>query len=190
MTRRAWYFLIVGLAVTLFLKFVVYREADPNVAAASETIPMALDRLQRVRQMAAMVPGREDLLKKAAAELQTRERGLLAAPTVEQAKALLLEKIHAVASANGIDARGLEQSSVRPLANDYAEVVVGVAFSCNIEQLVNFLAALANQQEILATNEINVSAADEKKKTVNVRLSLSGIVPKSLLPVKKGPGNL
>jgi hypothetical protein len=182
--------LIAGLVVIFFLKFVVYREPEAHVAEASETIPVALDRLERVRQLAAMVPAREELLKQANQELQVRERGLLAASTAEQAKALLVERIHAIAAANGIDARGLEQSSVKQLGNDYGEVTVGVQFTCNIEQLVNLLAALANQPEILATNEIHVSAGDEKKKTVQVRLSLSGVVPKALVPVRKGPGSL
>jgi hypothetical protein len=53
---------------------------------------------------------------------------------------------------------------------------------------VNFLAAIANQPEVLATNEINITGGRDKKKTLQVRLSLSGVVPKKLLPVKKAGG--
>ena len=65
---------------------------------------------------------------------------------------------------------------------------MGVTFTCGIEQLVNFLAAMANEPQIVATNEINISGGTDKKKNVQVRLSLSGVVPKKLVPAKKGMG--
>ena len=63
-----------------------------------------------------------------------------------------------------------------------------VPFTCAIEQLVNFLAALANESAILATSEIHISGGSDKKKNLQVRLSLSGVVPRKLVPVRKGPG--
>jgi len=183
--------LMALVAVVLLILVVRYRvlgDAQAQVVAPAESIPMAEQRLQRVRQLAAMVPGKEAVLKQAAAELASREKGLLTADTAEQAKAQLLDVIHRVAEANGIDARGLEQSSVKQLANDYGEVSVGVTFTCGIEQLVNFLAAIANEPQILATNEINVSGGNDKKKNVLVRLGLSGAVPKRLVPARKGLG--
>jgi len=184
--------LMALVAVVLLILVVRYRvlgDAQAQVVAPAESIPMAEQRLQRVRQLAAMVPGKEAVLKQAAAELASREKGLLTADTAEQAKAQLLDVIHRVAEANGIDARGLEQSSVKQLANDYGEVSVGVTFTCGIEQLVNFLAAIANEPQILATNEINVSGGNDKKKNVLVRLGLSGVVPKRLVPARKGLGS-
>jgi len=184
--------LMALVAVVLLILVVRYRvlgDAQAQVVAPAESIPMAELRLQRVRQLAAMVPGKEAVLKEAAADLASREKGLLTADTAEQAKAQLLDVIHRVAEANGIDARGLEQSSVKQLANDYGEVSVGVTFTCGIEQLVNFLAAIANEPQILATNEINVSGGNDKKKNVLVRLGLSGVVPKRLVPARKGLGS-
>ena len=75
--------------------------------------------------------------------------------------------------------------NAKPLGNDYGEVSVSVAFNCGIDQLVNFLTAIANEPQVLATNEINISGGGDKKKILQVRLSLSGVVPKKLLPVKK-----
>jgi len=173
----------------LVLRYRVLGDAQAQVVVApAESISMAEQRLQRVRQLAAMVPGKEAVLKQATAELSSRETGLVTADTAEQAKAQLLDVIHRVTTANGIDARGLEQSSVKQLANDYGEVSVGVTFTCGIEQLVNFLAAIANEPQILATNEINISGGSDKKKNVLVRLSLSGVVPKRLVPAKRGMG--
>ena len=38
-------------------------------------------------------------------------------------------------------------------------------FTCLIEQLVNLLAALANEPEMLSTNEIQVNGGTDKNKT-------------------------
>jgi hypothetical protein len=63
-----------------------------------------------------------------------------------------------------------------------------VTFTCGIDQLVNLLAALANEPEILATNQIQVTGGNDKKKNLQVRLNLSGVVPRKLVPEKKGVG--
>jgi Tfp pilus assembly protein PilO len=184
--RRTLFALLGGLLLIVVLRFGVYRDRQAQVVAPAESVPLAEKRLERLRQMAATVPGKEALLKQAAAELETREKGMLKADTYSQAQAQLLQVIHTVGLANGIDSRGEEDQRVKPLANDYGEVSVTVSFNCGIEQLVNFLAAIANEPEILATNEIHIAGGDDKKKNVRVRLSLSGVVPKKLLPEKKG----
>ena len=186
MTRRALYGLIGGLLAIVILRIVLSRGGSSAVVGTEETVEQAEARLELVRQKASLVPGRESQLKQANAELQEREKGLLSAPTAEQAKAQLLDIIHRVGPSNQIDARGLEQSNVKALGSDYAEVSVGIAFTCQIDQLVNFLAQVANQPEILATNEINISGGNDKTKRIQVRLSLSGLAPKALVPVRKG----
>jgi hypothetical protein len=177
----------VGLVL---LVIVVVRQtrddSTATVVAAADSIPLAERRLERLRLLAATVPGKETVLQQARMELQGRETGILKADTAPQAQAQLMDVIRRVAVANGIDARGAEEMRVRPLANDYGEVLVAVTFSCGIEQLVNFLAALANEPQILATDEINVTGGTDKKKAVQVRLSLSGVVPKKLIPARRG----
>jgi hypothetical protein len=180
--------ILAGGMLLLILRLVsIYRDNSAPVVAASESIPVAERRLERMRQLAATVPGKETVLKQAVAELNTREAGVLKADTAAQAGAQLLDVIRRVAVADGIDARGAEEvNRVKPLANDYGEVSVTVTFTCRIEQLVNFLAGLADEPEILATNDINIVATNDKNKNVQVRLSLSGVVPKKLVPEKKG----
>jgi hypothetical protein len=183
--RKSLYMLVGGLAVIAILRFGVYGGSDTVTVEAADSIPQAEQRLQKVRQIAAMLPGKEAVLKQATAELATRERGMLIADTVPQAQAQLLNIIQRVAAQNGFSAPGAETMNVKPLANDYGEVSVGVVFNCNIEQLVNFLAAIGNEPQLLATSEINVSGGNDKKKMVQVRLNLSGVVAKKVLPVKK-----
>jgi hypothetical protein len=185
--RKTLGILVGGVLAVLVLRFGVYRDTPAPVVAPAQSIPLAENRLERMRQLAATVPGKETVLKQAMVELGMRESGILKADTAAQAGAQLLDVIRRAAMANGIDARGAEEvNRVKPLANDYGEVAVTVTFTCGIEQLINFLASLANEPQILATNEINIATANDKNKNVQVRLSLSGVVPKKLVPAKKG----
>jgi len=161
-------------------------DSGAAVVSATESIPQAEQRLQRLRRLAGTVPGKEDLLQKVSAELKTREAGVLQAETAAQAQAQLLETIHRLAAQNGFDARGAEQlSEPRTLGNDYGEVSVVETFTCGIDQLVNFLSDLAREPRLLATSEIHISGGNDKKKNLQVRLTLSGVVPRKLVPVKK-----
>jgi hypothetical protein len=184
--RRKLVIIVVGLVLLVIILVSRTRDNSAPVVAATDSIPSAERRLERLRQLAATVPGKEAVLHQARMELQDREGGILKADTAPQAQAQLMDVIRRVAMANGIDARGAEELRVQPLANDYGEVLVAVTFTCGIEQLVNFLAALANEPQIIATEEINVSGGTDKKKAVQVRLSLSGVVPKKLVPAKRG----
>jgi len=108
MDRRTLFVLLGGLLLIAVLRFGVYGDRPTQVVAPSESIPAAENRLDRLRQIAATVPGKEAVLKQASAELGTREKGILKADTAAQAQAQLLNVIHTVAAANGIDARGAE----------------------------------------------------------------------------------
>jgi hypothetical protein len=185
--RKKVAILMIGIALILIRVVTLKRDSPAPVVTSADSVPVAEHRLERMLQLAATVPGKEAVLKQALAELNTRETGILKADTAAQAGAQLLDVIRRVAMANGIDARGAEEvNRIKPLANDYGEVSVTVTFTCAIEQLVNLLAALANEPQILATNEINVTGGNDKNKNVTVRLGLSGVVPKKLVPARRG----
>jgi hypothetical protein len=186
--RRLVFLLVGSLVVTLVLRFGVYSDTAAPVVAASETIPQAEQRLEALRRVEATVPGKETVKKQADAELAVREKGLIQADTEAQARAQLLGLITNIAQSNGIETRGMDDSRDKPVSNDYGEISVTVSFNCAIEQLVNFMAALSNQPQILATNEIRMAGGNDKKKNIQVRLSVSGLVPRKLLPQdgKKG----
>jgi len=179
-----------GVAAILLLRFVVLADRSPEVVTASESVPMAEKRLERLRQIAATVPGKEVVMKLAAAELESREKGMLKAETSAQAQAQLQDMLHRVGQLNGIDIRGVEDARVRVLGSDYGEASVTVRFSCLIEQLVNLLAGLAAQPELVSTNQIQVNGGPDKNKVIQVRLTLSGVVSKKLAQEKKAGGGL
>ena len=189
MNRRTLLLLGCGLALIVILRFTVYGGSGVTVVEASDSIPMAEKRLARLRQLAATVPGKEDLLAHVKTELKDRELGVLQADTQAQAQALLLEITETIAKANGIDVRGSQGATGQAIGDDYGEIGQTVAFTCGIEQLVNLLAALANQPQILATNEISVVGGNDKKKNIQVRLTVSALVPRKLIP-KRGASAL
>jgi hypothetical protein len=176
---------ISAVAAILIFRFFVLADRSPAVVAPSESAPMAEKRLERLRQIAATVPGKEALLKQASAELDSREKGMLKAETSAQAQAQLQELLHRVGAANGIDIRGIEDMRIKLLGADYGEASVTVRFTCMIEQLVNLLAALATQPELVSTNQIQITGNADKNKIIQVRLTLSGVVAKRLAQEKK-----
>jgi hypothetical protein len=183
--------LLATMAVSVALRYLFFAgDSAPKVVAATTSIPMAEKRLQRLRELAGTLPAKEALLKQVNEELATREKGIIKAETGSQAQALLLDTIHRIAAQNGFDARGADQfTEAKPLGDGYGVVSVTETFTCAIEQLVNFLAMLDSQPEILSTNDIHISGGNgmDKEKKIQVRLSLSGVVPRKLVPVRKGP---
>jgi len=179
--------IVAGVLATLLVLRMGLGSSGPEVAeAATESVDMAEQKLAKLRQLAATVPGKETLLKQANAELANRESGVIQAETAAQAQGQLLQVIRNIGKAENIDARGGEFGPVRPLGSDYGEVSVSVSFECAIEQLVNFLAAVTSEKALLATSEIRISPSKPKEKLLNVRLTLSGVIPRKLVPEQKG----
>jgi hypothetical protein len=76
---------------------------------------------------------------------------------------------------------------VRPFG-DYGEVFVTVQIECGIDQLINILVGLAARPEMIASDELRVTSANAKDKTIGVQLTVTGVVPRKLIPSKKGAG--
>jgi cell division protein FtsB len=187
MNRRLLYAVLLVLSVLVGVKYAFFGDSGaPVVAAREDSIPAAERRLESLRKVAATVPAEEALYKKAAAELSAREVGLIKANTEEEARIALLELVQNTARVNQVEIRGNQEFREKVLSDDYGEVSVAVTFTCGIEQLVNLLAAIGNQPEILATNEIHISGGNDKNKNVQVRMVVSAAVPRKLLPEKKG----
>ena len=182
--RRA----LAWLAVSALLSLAVYYwpdSAPSGVVAATMNDPAALEaRLLKLRAAATTVPAKSDVLKKVSADLTLREKGLLKAETAGQAQAQLLQIIRRVMQAErpALEIRGTELNGIRPLGDDYGEVSVAVQLDCRIDQLVNFLASLPAQPELVATSDLRVISSNAREKTVNVRVTISGVVAQKLVP--------
>lgn len=187
--RRA----LAGLAVSLLVAAVLYFGFPNNsrtsgagaVSAPAENTAMAQQRLARLRQIAETLPSREAALKQTRADLAERERGILQADTAPQAEAALIEIARRIAKDEQIDLRGGDFGTPK-VAGDYGLVYATVTFECRVEQLVNFLADLSRAPELVAPSEERITSGNPKDKTMNVRMVLTGVVPKKLIPQKKG----
>lgn len=183
--------LIGGPAILLILivRFVFLGDSSaPSVKPVGQhrSAPLAEKQLVKYRQMAATVPAKQALFDQADAERALREKGVLVADTAPQAQARLLEIGKKVAKAEGIDLRGSELGQVRALGTNYGEATVTLTFECHIEQFVNFMASLSREPELIAPTDLRVNTANPKEKTINVRMTLGGMVPKKMVPERKG----
>ena len=160
------------------------------VVANIDSVPLAERRMNSLRQIAARLPAKEAELKLVDAELAVREKNVMNAGTAAQAQAKLLEVARRVGNANGIEIRGGDVNiTPKPLGDVYGEVFARVSFTCRIDQFVNFFADLSREPDLLAPSELPmVNAQDQKNKTLSVTMILSGVVPKKLVPEKKGYG--
>ena len=183
--RRA--LLLLGVAVILVLVFRLSTSDAPAVAVVSQadTTESLELRLRRIRQSMARVPGKEMVLKQATAELAEREKGLFDAQTANQAQAQVLEIVRRLARNAGIEIRSTELLPVQAFGDAYGEVGVAISTECGVEQLVNMMSDLANQPQLLSTGDLRISIANARQKTVNLRMVVSGIVPKRFVPENK-----
>ncbi len=185
--RRA----LAWLAVSALLGLVVHfwptgDDAAAVVVPAGNPVTLAEARLARLREVAATLPAKEDVFKKVSADLGLREKGMITADTAAQAQAQVIQIIRRLGAAENppVDIRSTELTPIRPFGDSYGEASVAVQIECHIDQLVNMLAALQSQPELVATSDLRVLSANAKEKTVAVRLAVSGIVPRRLVPEK------
>lgn len=180
-----------GAAVLAAVVWIAWqpRQTQGN-ASAADSIPLLEIKLERLRRVAATVSGKEQLRKQVMAELEGREKSLLRADTPALAQAQLLDVLRRTARAlpQPIEFTSSELGQPpAPFGKDYGEVFVSVNFLCPIEDLVNFLAELTAQPEAVATREMRISQRPaDKHKAIAVRLTVSGLIPRSLMPEKRG----
>jgi Type II secretion system (T2SS), protein M subtype b len=186
--RRALVLLVVSLIATAVLRFVFSDSPTASVVSANvgqDSTALARQRLARLRATAATVPVREAAMKQTSADLAVRERGIIQADTAPEAQAALLQIVRQIGKNDMIDVRGGEFPPPKTFG-DYGLVYATVTFECHIEELVNFLADLSRAPELAVPSEERIVSANQKDKTMNVRMVMAGVVAKKLIPVKKG----
>ncbi|HTA44153.1 MAG TPA: GspMb/PilO family protein [Bryobacteraceae bacterium] len=187
--RRALVLLAAAMGVMGVLYYVSGNSSGNITAASSNTsqnnIGLAQQRLVRMRQIAATLPAREAAMKQVSADLTDRERGVIQAETAAQAQAALLETARRIGKNDDIDVRGGDFGAPKTFG-DYGLVYTTITFECHIEQLVNFLADLSHEPQLIVPSEERIAAGNAKDKTMNIRMVLAGVVPKKLVPEKKG----
>lgn len=189
--RRALFILAGALVLAAIYWFAT---SIPGASAKASVVPVdniqrAQKRLAYLREAMATIQGREAVLKQVSAELSDREKGLLPGDSAAQAQAQLLQVLQKVAKAQTppLEVRQVEFAQPRSFGDAYGLVTVSVTVDARIDELVNLFASLSAQPEAVATEEIRFGTANPKQKNMPVRLTVSGAVPRKLIPQKKGP---
>jgi hypothetical protein len=186
--RTALTILGAALGVFLLLQYAVLPDSNaPTSASVSMSADQLRMRVGRLRQIAASLPVREALLKQTNADLADRERGIVQAGTAAEAQSEVLQTAQRIGKSNEIDVHSGEFPAPRPFG-DYGIVYSAISFDCHIEQLLNFLADLTREPQLIVPSDERITATNPKDKTMTVRMTLAGVVAKKLLPEKKGIG--
>jgi hypothetical protein len=188
--KKALLALAAAALIYVILQYTGIADPSASTVAGSrgaDSVELAQQRAARLRQIAALVPAREAVMKQVSSDLADREKGLIRADTAAQAQAAVGEVAVRVGKANQIDIRGGDFPAPKTFG-EYGVVYSTVTFECHIEQLVNFLADLSHQPELVVPSEERITASQPKQKLVTVRMVLAGVVPKKLIPEKKGFG--
>ena len=177
----------VALAGILIFWWATSDNTVPETVAPVDNIPTAEQRLRRLRELAAIVPAKQQVLDQASKQLEDRERGLIKADTAAQAQEQLLQVLRKLASrpTTALNLRNTEIGPVRPYGDRYGEVTVSLNFDARIEQLVNLMSDLMAQKELIGVSDLRVGTAAPKEKTMPVRITISALVRRELVPEKK-----
>jgi hypothetical protein len=187
--RRA--LLLLGLGVAAVLGWRLWTAQSTATAGASTVnlpIPVLEKRIANLRERAALNPAKKEVQEQLAKVVEERETALLRADTPQQAQAALLAKVRAVLERQDppLQAGQIDMAPIGSAGEDYGEVAVTVAFTCAVEQLVNVIADIRAMEEAVATRNIAITLGNRQKKILNVRLTVSALTPRELVPEPTG----
>ena len=164
-----------ALALWVLLRFAILPAWDQLQQARAE-LPARENALIKYRQAIAQM----DTAKKSAEGLEARLResqaGLLESSSAALASAEIQEWIKQVSSNHGIELRSSDFLALRPQANGYAELPIGVQFECRLDQFVDFLAELRSGPKIVAIPRLHVQSRDGPAKLLSVSMTLAGVM--------------
>jgi hypothetical protein len=190
--RRALAWTLVSGVTGLIWTYWQGSSSATVAVASTDSVATAETHLAKLREAAATVPQKQEILNQLAGDLAVREKGIIVADTAQQAQGQIIQILRKLGSDENprVEIRAQEFGEVRALEKSdvYGEVLVSVQVECGIDQLVNILVGLAARPELIASNEMRVTSSNPKLKTIGVRLTVSGVVPRKLVPGKKGAG--
>ncbi len=185
--RRMLSWLLVSAVVSGPIYFWLTSGSSTSaVVGPLDSAALAEKKLAKLRDTGATVAQKEEILKSVSAELAKREAGLIQADTAAQAGAALLEILTKLCASQQINIKQPELLPIVPLGDAYGEAVVAVNIECHLEQLINLLADISAQPQVLTTTDLQIQAANPKEKTINVRLAVGGVTPRKLVPARAG----
>jgi len=186
LTSRDWRALLILLLVAVAMGCrwaVVSSNPKPAIIAQVAPTGQLLTILAKRREAAGAVAQKQEILRRLRTQLAVEESGLIQAATAAQAQAHLLEILKNVTSQQKppLEVKRIEFSAPQEVSDAFGEVSVSISIECRIDELLNLIAALTETSEIIATEEISLTVADQNLKILLARLTVKGLVRRSLI---------
>ncbi len=126
------------------------------------------------KQASALRPAEADYAAELRRAIGTVESRMLRSATPALAQAEIRSLATGLLTAEGIDSPRSEFGAAPRDGGHYERVVLDLEFTCRIQQLVDFMAAMANARPILATRTVEITSLGSAAGQVQVRLGLEG----------------
>ena len=139
---------------------------EPSIEVLEQRYLLARERFERQ-------PARHLERQQLARSVEQLENRLLGSSTAALAQAEIRTIVTELLRSEGID---LERSSFESTGSDapYVAIPLGLDFTCSIDQLIGFMVALSNTAPILATRDLEITAARPEAKSIRVQLTVEG----------------
>src|SRR5580658_4172617 len=119
--RRALAWTLVSGVISLIWTY--WQSSSPSTVAVASTdsVGMAEKQLAKLREAAATVPQKREILKQVSGDLAVRDKGIIIADTAQQAQAQIVQVLRKLANDENprVDIRSQEYGEVRPLGDIY-----------------------------------------------------------------------
>jgi hypothetical protein len=186
LSRRDRIALIVGAAATalfLVLNFAVLPASGRFVQSAEAINQMELT-LRREQRLLANTELEKTQYSAARDRVKDLEAGLLESPSASLANAEWQRLIGQLAESKGIVLGSSEFLRVESLSPEYSLVTGRVQFRCRLDQLVDFLVAVAASPKAMSVKQLNISPPPPgPEERVGVQM-IMGAATRALKPEK------
>ncbi|MBH00194.1 MAG: hypothetical protein CMN58_07635 [Solibacterales bacterium] len=184
-TRDKRALIILGVTLVLFMLLqgdLFFPTGFSSESVNSESLEGIERQFRLTRARAGRIPLVQAQAKTVQENLERMEKGLLASQNIALAQAEMRQILERSLQAEDIVMENARFVSAESKNDHYAAIPVTVNFSCHIEQLVNWVAAVGNSSQLLSTIKIRIDSPNSDSKTVRVTATVAGFLPASRAP--------
>jgi len=162
----------VAVALFMLLNFAVFPLLA-HLGSSLEVVQQNEVELRRDQRLLAEAQLAKTRLSAAGERLKGLEAGLLDSPVPSLANAEWQGLVSQLADSKGIQLGSSESLRIQELGAGYSLVTGRVQFRCRLDQLVDFLVALATAPKLLSVTGLTVSALQgDPHGTLNVQMTI------------------
>jgi Tfp pilus assembly protein PilO len=180
--RRALMFLGAALGLFLILQLDFFAPSAGGSVIGGDTLQALEERLRLAQVQARQKPLTEAERQEASALLSRREQRLLDAADAALAQAEMQSIAEQLLADEGLTMSASRFAAVELEQESYAQAPLVIDFTCQIEQLVNLMAAIANAPKLLTTRSIRIQPEKPETKSVRVQMTIAGYLPAERTP--------